>query len=973
MTQFKTNKEFINRHIGPSPTEINEMLSEMTLDSLDSLISQTIPKDIQSPPAWQFPDPLSEADMLTHMKTLAAKNKVFRSYIGQGYYDCHTPTVIQRNILENPGWYTQYTPYQAEISQGRLEALLNFQTVISDLAGLPIANASLLDEGTAAAEAMTMLYRVAPKERVKNTPKFLVDQNCYDQTINIVQTRAESLGITIALGDIDTIDWTQNYFGVLIQNPDKLGKLRSLKHIIQAAHTHDCRICVAADLMALTLGISPGEEGADVAIGNSQRFGVPLGYGGPHAAFFATREEFQRQIPGRLIGVTIDAQKNQAYRMALQTREQHIRRERATSNICTAQALLAIMAGMYAIYHGPEGLQSIATRIHFFTKTLANELLKLGYKLTHATYFDTVTITNIATYGEQIKRSALSKEINLHYTDKTVTIALNETTTPADVMDLIEIFATAKQGRVPNIDFETISKKDRLEWPKDLLRKRPLLPHPVFNSYHSETKMMRYIKKLENRDLALNTAMIPLGSCTMKLNAATQMIPLSWPEFAKLHPFTPISQAQGYQELFGEFESYLAQITGFSAVSLQPNSGAQGEYAGLLAIRKYLDSIGQPARNVTLIPESAHGTNPASAVMAGLKVVIIKCDKNGDIDLDDIHKKIATHKENLAALMVTYPSTHGVFDEEIKEVCKLTHENGGQVYMDGANLNAQVGLTTPKFLGADVCHINLHKTFSIPHGGGGPGAGPIAVAAHLAPFLPGHPVIPINDRSENAVNSAPWGSASILTISYSYMRLLGAEGMTQATKIAILNANYLKHRLEGHYPILFAGKTGRIAHEMIIDLRQLKKLAGIEPEDIAKRLIDYGFHAPTISWPVAGTMMIEPTESEDKGELNRFADAMIAIRKEIQQIADGKQDLSDNLLKNAPHTARVVTTQNWTHPYTREAAAYPVESLRTNKFWPVIARINQAYGDRNLMCSCPPVASYETPIEMINLKQAQEM
>ena len=955
---------FQTRHIGPDSAARDAMLRAIGVPSLDALIEQTIPAGIRSTAPLDLPEADSEHGYLRRLGDIASRNVVARSYIGMGYYDCVTPSVILRNVFENPGWYTPYTPYQAEIAQGRLESLLNFQTVVKDLTGMDIATASLLDEGTAAAEAMTMFHRLQTKKAPAGQESvFVVSDRCFPQTIDVVRGRAEPLDIRLSIGDVATLP-LDKAFGLLLQYPDDRGEVTDLRPIIERAHAAGVLVAVASDLMALTLLTPPGEMGADVVIGNSQRFGVPLGYGGPHAAFFATRESFVRQAPGRIIGISVDARGRQAYRMALQTREQHIRREKATSNICTAQALLANIAAMYAVFHGPAGLRAIGERIHSLTSSLDAALAALGYRQTNASYFDTLRIERADLSG--IRKAAEAAGINFRYSGDTVGISLDETTTVDDMKDVVRVFASVK-GK----DVAVVIKADApfvLKAPAALRRSSPFLTHPVFNSHHSETKMMRYIRALERKDVGLDTSMIALGSCTMKLNAASEMLPVTWAHFSRMHPFAPSSQAQGYAQVFNELEQALCRITGFAAVSLQPNSGAQGEFAGLMTIRAYHRDRGESRRNVVLIPASAHGTNPASASMAGLKVVVVACDSNGYIVLDDLRAKAEQYRETLASLMVTYPSTYGVFEEDIKEICRVVHDHGGQVYMDGANMNAQVGLTSPAAIGADVCHLNLHKTFAIPHGGGGPGMGPIAVASHLAPYLPGHPIVKVGGgKSIPAIAAAPWGSASILLISYGYIRMLGACGMTEATRYAILNANYLKARLQGHYDVLYANHNGRVAHEMIFDLRPFKHGAGpsVDEQDVAKRLMDYGFHAPTVSFPVAGTMMIEPTESEPKDELDRFCDALIAIRGEIQAIVDGQADPVDNLLKNAPHTADEVTADEWTHPYSRQQAAFPLPYLRASKFWPSVARIDNPYGDRNLICACPPIEAYSEMAETV--------
>jgi glycine dehydrogenase len=949
---------FQSRHIGPDRAARDAMLRTIGVASIDELIQQTIPSGIRLAEQLDLPQPDSEAAYLRRLTQIAARNVLARSYIGMGYYDCVTPSVILRNVFENPGWYTPYTPYQAEIAQGRLESLLNFQTVVKDLTGMDIATASLLDEGTAAAEAMTMFHRL----QARNAPAgqesvFLVSERCFPQTIDVVRGRAEPLRIRLEIGDPAALPMDKG-FGLLLQYPDDHGEVGDLRPLIEKAHAAGLLVAVASDLMALTLLTPPGEMGADAVVGNSQRFGVPLGYGGPHAAFFATRESAVRQAPGRIIGISVDSRGRQAYRMALQTREQHIRREKATSNICPAQALLANIAAMYAVFHGPAGLRAIAERIHSLTTSVDAALTSLGYRQSNRAYFDTLWIEGADEAA--VRGAATAARINFRYSNGGIGVSLDETTTVEDVQDIVKVFARAR-----GTDGTAIIKNDapfRLNAPSTLQRTSKYLTHPVFNSHHSETKMMRYIRSLERKDIGLDTSMIPLGSCTMKLNAASEMLPVTWPSFSRMHPFAPVDQSEGYRQIFAELEHSLCTVTGLDAVSLQPNSGAQGEFAGLMTIRAYHRDRGQPERDIVLIPASAHGTNPASASMAGLKVVVVACDSNGYIVLDDLRAKAERHKNALSSLMVTYPSTYGVFEEDIKEICRVVHEHGGQVYMDGANMNAQVGLTSPAAIGADVCHLNLHKTFAIPHGGGGPGMGPIAVAKHLAPYLPGHPVVKVGGtKAIPAIAAAPWGSASILLISYGYIRMLGARGMTEATRFAIVNANYLKARLQGHYDVLYANHNGRVAHEMIFDLRPFKHGAGpsVDEQDVAKRLMDYGFHAPTVSFPVAGTMMIEPTESESKDELDRFCEALIAIRKEIQDILDGTADPVDNVLKNAPHTAEEVTADNWTHPYSREQAAYPLPYLRGHKVWPAVGRIDNPYGDRNLICACPPMEAYE--------------
>jgi len=953
---------FQSRHIGPDEAARAAMLRAIGVTSLDALIDQTIPPGIRAQGQLDVPPAESEHEYLRRLRGIALNNTVARSYIGMGYYDCVTPSVILRNVFENPGWYTPYTPYQAEIAQGRLESLLNFQTVVKDLTGMDIATASLLDEGTAAAEAMTMFHRLQSKKAPGGQESvFLVSDRCFPQTLDVLRGRAEPLDIRLEVGDPAQLPMDRA-FGVLLQYPDDRGRVTNLRATIEKAHAAGVLVAVATDLLSLTLIIPPGEMGADAVVGNSQRFGVPLGYGGPHAAFLATRESFVRQAPGRIIGLSVDARGKQAYRMALQTREQHIRREKATSNICTAQALLANIAAMYAVFHGPEGLKTIATRVHGLAQQLETAVISLGFRQTNDAYFDTLCIEG-ADIGA-VRAAAEARGINFRYTGGCIGISLDETVSIADAQDIVDAFAAAASRHGPRVPIAGMPST--LAVPKALRRTSAFLTHPVFNSHHSETKMMRYIRSLERKDVGLDTSMIPLGSCTMKLNAASEMIPVSWAEFARMHPFAPVDQTTGYAQVTRELEDALCRITGFAAVSLQPNSGAQGEFAGLMAIRAYHRDRGQHHRNVVLIPSSAHGTNPASATMAGLKVVVVACDRNGNVELSDLRRRAEQHKDALAALMVTYPSTHGVFEEDIREISAIVHEHGGQVYMDGANMNAQVGLTSPAAIGADVCHLNLHKTFAIPHGGGGPGMGPIAVAAHLTPYLPGHPVVKVGgDKAIPAVSAAPWGSASILIISYGYIRMLGGEGMTEATRCAILNANYIKARLQGHYDVLYANHNGRVAHEMIFDLRPYKHGSGpsVDEQDVAKRLMDYGFHAPTVSFPVAGTMMIEPTESESKDELDRFCDALIAIRKEIQAIIDGQADPRDNVLKNAPHTAEELTSDDWRHPYTREQAAYPLPFVRANKVWPAVARIDNPYGDRNLICACPPIEAYA---EMVN-------
>jgi len=952
--ELRYTDDFIPRHIGPNESEIQQMLDLLGFKTLDDLIDATVPKGIRMAEPLKIPEGRSEYELLAELREIARKNRVFRSYIGMGYYDTITPPVIQRNILENPGWYTQYTPYQAEIAQGRLEALLNFQTMVIDLTGLEIANASLLDEATAAAEAMHLSYGVKGKEGVD---AFFVSQECLPQTIEVVKTRALPLGIEVIVGDHRTWEFHRPVFGVLLQYPAGDGAVYDYRDFIVRAHEHGALVTVATDLLALALLTPPGELGADVAIGSSQRFGVPLGYGGPHAAFFATKDEYKRQIPGRIIGVSVDAAGKPALRMALQTREQHIRREKATSNICTAQVLLAVIAGMYAVYHGPEGIRRIAHRVHKLTAVLAAGLNRLGHSVVHDTYFDTLAVKVPAEKFDRILHVAREHGVNLRSIDgRMIGVSLDETVGPRDLVDLLTIF---NSGEPVVFGLEELAEGVSTEFAEPFRRMSPYLTHPVFNKHHSESEMLRYMRKLESRDLSLVHSMIPLGSCTMKLNATSEMFPVTWPEIGKIHPFAPIDQTEGYQILFNTLEDALEEITGFARVSLQPNAGSQGEYAGLLVIREYHRSRGEGHRNVCLIPQSAHGTNPASAVMAGMKVVVVGTDPNGNIDVDDLRRKADEHGRDLSALMVTYPSTHGVFEEAIKEICEIIHSHGGQVYMDGANMNAQVGLCRPGDIGADVCHLNLHKTFCIPHGGGGPGMGPIGVVEHLAPFLPGHPVVPVGGRQHlGSVAAAPWGSASILPISWTYIFLMGGPGLTQATKVAILNANYIAKRLEEHFPVLYKGTNGTVAHECILDLRPLKSATGVDVEDVAKRLMDYGFHAPTVSFPVAGTLMVEPTESESKDELDRFCEAMISIRAEMQEIEIGLADRANNVLKNAPHTADAVTSDGWDRPYSRQKAAFPAPWTHDYKFWPAVARVNNAAGDRNLICACPPIEEY---------------
>lgn len=941
---------FERRHNGPDQEQIDEMVKAIGVKSLDQLIDQAIPAPIRKKRELNLPPALNEFEYLNHMKKVASKNKVFNSFIGQGYYNCVVPTVIQRNILENPGWYTAYTPYQAEIAQGRLEALINFQTMVIDLTGMEIANASLLDEATAAAEAMCMLYGIKKGDK-KSASKFLVDREVFPQTLDVLKTRAIPFGIELEVVDLPNADVTANdVFGIFFQYPNNSGGIRDWSALVAAAKENGVYSACATDLLALTLLTAPGDWGTDVVVGTTQRFGVPMGYGGPHAAFFATREDYKRAIPGRIIGASKDAHGNTAYRMALQTREQHIKRERATSNICTAQVLLAVMAGMYAVYHGAKGLQQIGARVHGLAKETAVAISQFGFENQNIYFFDTIKIPLTSEQMVQLKALSEEMEINFRYFDDGVGVSFDESHTVKNANEVVKLFA-----RLGDAFYSTIIEDFEVEYPSSLMRSTAYLEHEVFNQFHSEHELLRYMKRLENKDLSLVHSMISLGSCTMKLNATTEMIPVTWPEFGNIHPFVPKDQAAGYRIMINELHDWLVDITGFHAVSFQPNSGAQGEYAGLMVIKSYLEGIGQPNRNVAIIPSSAHGTNPASAIMSGMKVVIVKCDENGNIDIEDLKAKAEAHKDDLAALMVTYPSTHGVFEESILEICDIIHNHGGQVYMDGANMNAQVGLTSPGIIGADVCHLNLHKTFCIPHGGGGPGMGPIGVAEHLTPHLPGH----VTEHNSNpAIAAAPYASASILPISHAYIAMMGAEGLTQATKTAILNANYIAARLKKHFPVLYSNDKGRNAHELIIDCRDFKK-SGVEVEDIAKRLIDYGFHAPTVSFPVPGTMMIEPTESEVKGELDRFCEAMISIRAEVQEVIDGVSDKENNPLKNAPHSYKILVADEWTYPYTREKAAFPAEYVRENKFWPSVSRVDNAYGDRNLVCSCLPVEAYE--------------
>ncbi|MEZ0312477.1 MAG: aminomethyl-transferring glycine dehydrogenase [Myxococcota bacterium] len=942
---------FVDRHIGPSHDEERAMLEALGFASLEALTNATVPESIRTQAPLKVGPARGEYELLAELRTMAGKNKVLRSFIGQGYYDTIVPPVIQRNILENPGWYTQYTPYQPEISQGRLEALLNFQTMIGDMTGLPIANASLLDEATAAAEAMAMCRTQSP-----DRDTFVVAANCFPQTIELLKTRAEPLGIKVIVADPARFELTAQVFGVLVQTPTADGRVVDYTDLLAKAKAAGAVAVVAGDLLALTLMKTPGEMGADIAIGSAQRFGVPLGFGGPHAAFISCTEGFKRVLAGRIDGVSKDSKGRPALRLAMQTREQHIRREKATSNICTAQVLLANMAGMYAVYHGPKGLRRIADRVHLAARTLAKGLQILKFKIAHDQYFDTIRVELAGEPADDVLARARSRGFNLAKASPVaVTIALDETVTASDIAILLTVFCEGC-----SLDVDDLAKNAGPALPTALRRKSAYLTHEVFNSHHSETELLRYMHRLEAKDIALNTSMIPLGSCTMKLNGTAEMIPLSWPELSRMHPFAPREQTRGYTDLFTSLERMIADITGFAAVSLQPNAGSQGEYAGLLVIRQFHKERGQGHRKVCLIPESAHGTNPASAVMAGMRVVAVKNDERGNIDLADLRNKAQEHSGDLAALMVTYPSTYGVFEEGIREVCDIVHSNGGQVYMDGANLNAQVGLARPGEIGADVCHLNLHKTFAIPHGGGGPGMGPIAVAKHLAAYLPGHPTTKVGgDKAIGPVSAAPWGSASILTISWVYMMLMGSQGLTKATQVAILNANYMAKRLEPHYKVLFKGSKGQVAHEFILDMRPFQQTAGIGVEDVAKRLMDFGFHAPTMSWPVAGTIMVEPTESESKAELDRFCDALIAIREEIRSIEEGKLSRDDNPLKHAPHTAEEVTATEWSHAYRREQAAYPAKWVKAAKYWPPVARVDNAYGDRNFVCSCPPMSDYD--------------
>jgi len=944
-------QQFSGRHIGPSDSDVQAMLQELGYASLDELTRTALPKAIQDTALLDLPVALQEHEALAELKRIMGQNKLNRSYIGLGYYDTVTPSVVLRNIIENPAWYTQYTPYQAEIAQGRMEALINFQTMVSDLTGLPFSNASLLDEGTAAAEAMAMSRDLAA-EGLGDV--YYIAANCLPQTIEVVRTRALALGLKVSVVEPNKVQFGGEAFGLLLQYPAADGAVEDYRNLIAQAKDKGLIVTLATDLLALCMLTSPGELGADIAVGNSQRFGVPLGYGGPHAGFFATKDEFKRRMPGRIIGVSKDANGLNGFRLSLQTREQHIRRDKATSNICTAQVLLAIMASMYAVYHGPQGLKRIAERTHALTQLLGTGLKKLGYTLKSDHYFDSLAVKLDKHQADKLMQAALAKSINLGRLDDNILIALDEKADAAQVSELLSVFAEGKA--VPVLKDLAATAGEAI--PKALVRTSAYLQHPTFNAYHSESEMMRYIRKLESRDLSLTRSMIPLGSCTMKLNAASELLPITWPEVNSLHPFVPLDQAKGYKQLFEQLENYLAVCTGFDAISLQPNSGAQGEYAGLLVINAFHQSQGQGHRKVCLIPSSAHGTNPASAVMAGMQVVVVKCDNDGNIDLADLKGKAVEHKQDLAALMITYPSTHGVFEEEIVQICNVIHENGGQVYMDGANLNAQIGLCRPGKYGPDVCHLNLHKTFCIPHGGGGPGVGPIGVKKHLAPFLPNHPLVKMGgDKGVGPIAAAPWGSASILPISWMYIRMMGPDGLKKATQVAILNANYMAKKLDSSFPVVYRAKNGLVAHECIVDLKEMKKSADVSVDDIAKRLIDYGYHAPTVSWPVPNTMMIEPTESESKAELDKFCDTMISIRSEIREVEQGKVPKDNNVLKHAPHTAAVLTG-GWDRPYSREQAAFPKAWIKDNKFWPFVGRVDNAYGDRNLVCTCPDISTY---------------
>jgi glycine dehydrogenase len=958
LTDLLDTREFIHRHIGPNPDQIAAMLKALQLDSLDSLIRAIVPESIRVEGLLPLGAPMSEAAALERLQAMARRNQLFRSYIGLGYFDTRIPNVILRNVLENPGWYTAYTPYQPEISQGRLECLLAYQQMVLDFTAMDLANASLLDEATAAAEAMALARRVS-KNRDSN--RFFVDAACYPQTIDVIKTRAACFGFELVIADFDQLA-QHDVFGAIFQYPTATGEVRDLSAAIRHLHERQAIAVVAADLLSLALLKAPGEMGADVVVGSTQRFGVPMGYGGPHAAYFATRDDYKRAVPGRIIGVSVDSRGRQAYRMALQTREQHIRREKANSNICTAQVLLAVIAALYAMYHGPDGVRKIAARTHRLTAILAQGLQQLGFRLRHTGFFDTLAIAVTPQQQQEIRSRALAARINLWYGQDSVQLSLDECATPSEVEQLWQVLsgATDRHPSVAEVDQQLGSSLHTTFIPAACVRESAYLQHPTFNRYHSETEMLRYLKRLENKDISLTHAMIPLGSCTMKLNAVAEMIPVTWPEFCKPHPFVPVEQVPGYQQMIRELEDMLAVITGFDAVSMQPNSGAQGEYAGLLAIRLFLDSQGQQHRDVCLIPESAHGTNPASAQMIGMRVVVVACDDDGNIDVEDLRQKSAQHQDSLAALMITYPSTHGVYEESVREICEVIHAHGGQVYMDGANLNAQVGVARPADIGADVSHVNLHKTFCIPHGGGGPGMGPIGVKKHLAPFLANHPVItlPGTRVGNTAVSAAPWGSAGILPISWAYITMMGAAGLLKATQVAILSANYIATRLEGHYPVLYTGRNGKVAHECIIDLRPLKQASGITEEDVAKRLMDYGFHAPTMSFPVAGTLMIEPTESESKPELDRFIDALIQIRGEISRVESGELDARNNPLKNAPHTQADILDEQWDRPYSKREAAFPVAYLEQGKVWPTVNRIDNVYGDRNLFCACPALDDY---------------
>lgn len=958
---YEISDKFVDRHIGPNKIELAEMLSEIGFKSTEELLDKVIHKTIRLENEIDVGDGVSEFELIDDLKAIAKKNKVFKNYIGLGYYPTITPAVIQRNIFENPGWYTQYTPYQAEISQGRLEALLNYQTVIADLTALPLTNASLLDEATAAAEAMFMFFNSRKRDKKKSNV-FLVADDIFPQTLDVLKTRANPIGIELRIASTSDFELADDVFGMIVQYPNVDGDVIDYSDLFASAEAKQIFKVVATDLLSLALLKPPGEFGADCAVGSSQRFGVPIGFGGPHAGFFATKELFKRQIPGRIIGISVDSNGNPALRMALQTREQHIKREKATSNICTAQVLLAIMAGMYAVYHGPVGIKNIANRINRLTILLSELISISGVEQLNRNYFDTLKLRfKKGDIVKSINRIAIIKEVNFRYIDETtIGISISESTLTNDVIEIANIIKEALGDNLIYSDaVNSISKLDR-SFNNSFIRESEYLSHEVFNLYHSETELMRYAKKMENKDLSLTTSMIPLGSCTMKLNAASELYPISWSEFNQLHPFAPLNQAEGYMELFEKFEKQLCNITGYAAASIQPNSGAQGEYTGLMVIREFHISNGEENRNIVLIPSSAHGTNPASSVMAGYKVVIVACDNYGNVSLDDLKAKAVEHKENLSAMMLTYPSTHGVFEHQVVEMCKVVHENGGQVYMDGANMNAQVGYTNPAIIGADVCHLNLHKTFAIPHGGGGPGVGPIVVAEHLVDFLPGHSIVKIErEKSMTAVSAAPWGSASIIPIPYAYIKMMGSAGLREATAIAIINANYIKAKLQKYYPVLYTGVNGNVGHELIFDMRQFKNSANVEVEDIAKRLMDYGYHAPTVSFPVGGTLMVEPTESESKAELDKFCDAMISIKNEIKLIENGEMDKIDNPLKNAPHTVQEVISSEWKHPYSREIAAFPFSHSKENKYWPSVGRVDNAYGDRNLVCSCLPISEYE--------------